>query len=269
MNKENVSSREYKIMLNASLFLGDQDLLLRSTILFWRDFKRLIKNAVFDTDGDLDSIEPIRKVGFYDTTSRSLNKNKYIFRLREHSDNHKQITLKYRHPDRFISQDRNMNSYKAELDEKKFEEDIKLPFKSLYSFSNTIDIQDDQKFHNIKNIEYLFPKVEKNIFENDDELILIGNFVARELVIKGADFQISEDPKMEAKCAIIVWYDEKGNHEEPVVAEFSFRYKDKKENFNVEMAQRSYETYMILQEKMIAWIDPEQITKTAYVFYKI
>ncbi len=52
--KQNVVSREYKVMLKKERFAGSQVDLLKCTGDFWNAFKALIQDIVFDTDGNLN-----------------------------------------------------------------------------------------------------------------------------------------------------------------------------------------------------------------------
>ena len=113
--KQKVVSREYKIMLKKERFFGPDDTLLKQAADFWRAFKTSIEDIVLDTDGNLDKVEKRRVVRFYDCTDRRLRKNNYVFRERiDLVKGKREVTLKYRHPDRYISEARDMSAYDAE-----------------------------------------------------------------------------------------------------------------------------------------------------------
>ena len=71
--KQNVISREYKVMLQKERFIGSQDNLIQQAE-FWNDFKGLIQDIVIDTHGSLDQVKEEREIRFYDTTDHRIRK---------------------------------------------------------------------------------------------------------------------------------------------------------------------------------------------------
>ncbi len=269
--KQIVSSREYKVMLKAERFTGSESDLLGSAEDFWSAFKSAIADSVLDTDGSLDEIEKRRTVRFYDTQDHHrLRKNDYVFRERCDCDtNERQVTLKFRHPDRYIAQDRNMAAADEDIGKTKFEEDIKHPFLKLFSFSTKQPIPKDKNLNRMDDPFGLFPGLKDRLIpavDEDEPIDVVGGFTARELVVTGADFQIGEDPKVEAECGLIAWYDDGGDHAVPLLVEFSFKYKDKKEAYDGKVAQRAYDVFQSLVKRLPEWTKPKGQTKTAYVY---
>jgi hypothetical protein len=101
-------------------------------------------------------------------------------------------------------------------------------------------------------------------YEKDEKIRQVADFTARELVIIGAGFTLSHSPKLDTECALIVWYNKKGNHEKPELVEFSFRYGNEEEKYTQEMAQRALNVFKKLQS--LTWVDSDSKTKTAYVY---
>jgi hypothetical protein len=269
MGKERVISREYKVMLRAPRFAGDEAALLRCAGEFWRDFEQAIGSVALDTDGDLDTVTDRRTIRFYDTADRRLNRQSYIFRERvslETGD--REATLKFRHVDRYVAQDRRMEARQADAGRAKFEEDIKPPFVTLYSFSTTQPISGDRNLNKLEDVAQLFADVADSLdeFDEDAELQVVNGFTARELVVKGGRFRLDARPERDAECALIIWYDHDGDARAPVVAEYSFKYGDDEEEYTRKMAQRAHAVFDALQERLAAWLDPESMTKTAYVY---
>lgn len=166
--KQNVTSREYKVMLKKERFVGMHVDLLKSAGDFQKDYKAVIRNIVFDTDGSLDKIKKQRTIRYYDSTDQRLRKNNYVFRERiDLSTEKREVTLKFRHPDRYISQNRNMAATDVENGKTKFEEDIKLPFLKLYSFSTKQPIADCKSQNMMKDPGELFPDLKKRIQATD------------------------------------------------------------------------------------------------------
>jgi hypothetical protein len=265
--KQKVISREYKVMLKKERFIGSHADQLKHAENFWNAFKDLIQDIVFDTDGSLDKVDHRRTIRFFDSADFHLRENIYVFRERVDSEAGKrEVTLKFRHPDRYVSQDRNMDGNDVENGKTKFEEDIKQPFIGLYSFSTTQPISIDKFLNKLEDLGELYPDLKKRLkpFQSDEPVKVVGDFTAWEVVIVGADFQIGKNPKVEAECALIVWYDEVDVTDKPVVVEFSFRYKNDQESFDGESAHTAYNVFGRLKD--MEWVDAEGPTKTAYVF---
>ena len=70
-----VVSREYKAMLKASRFAGDESRLLETAGRFWRAASAAFAGVVVDVEGDLSKIRARRLIRFYDTPKRELNAN--------------------------------------------------------------------------------------------------------------------------------------------------------------------------------------------------
>jgi hypothetical protein len=273
MTKKIIGSREYKIMLKAEKFIGNEQTLLAVASNFWNGFQQAIHELVIDTDGSLDKITKRRMICFYDTDACRLRNNDYVLRERVDIESAKrEVTLKFRHPDRYIAQDRDMDARDVKEGKTKFEEDIKPtfnykpPFLTLYSFSTKQKISASKKLNKMKDAVKLFPGLQKKLanYDEDEAIKIVGPFTARELVITGADFQISNTPKLEAECALVVWYNNEGDHTLPKLVEFSYKYKDKDENYTGEMAQRALAVFERLQRLESA--NPNSMPKTAFVY---
>jgi hypothetical protein len=264
--EEKVVAREYKVMLRAEQFAGNESQVLNAANAFWDAFTQAINPLDLKTDGSLKKIKDRRIIDFYDTdTLHLLYGNDYIFRVRrDTSTDEREVTLKFRHPDRYIAQDRNMNARDVSQGKTKFEEDIKSPFTVLYSFSTTQTIAATKQLNTLNDVIQLYPDLaDKLTSYTGEEPIHIVKHSVREIVIKGGEFQIRKEPKVNAECALIAWYDD--NAEKPVVVEFSFRYSDKNGAYTRKMAQRAYEVFEVLQ-KLTSWLDSKPKTKTAYIY---
>lgn len=267
--KQNVASREYKVMLKKERFVGSQTDLLEKAGLFWNAFKDSIQDIVIETHGTLDKVEKQRTVRFYDSSDCHLRENSYVFRERvDLGTGEREVTLKFRHQDRYISQDRDMAAADIKNGKTKFEEDIKHPFLKLYSFSTKQPISDSRSLNKLKDPVDLYPDLKKKLksYQKNKSIGIVGDFTANELVITGADFQIEKSPKVKAECALIAWYDEDGKKDEPVVVEFSYKYENEKEEFDSESAQVAYDVFCTLEKVLTEWIHSGGPTKTKYVY---
>jgi hypothetical protein len=266
--QQKVVSREYKIMLRRKLFPGSEMALLGHAHALWRDVVAKVGPVALGAAGDLSRIKTRRLITFHDTPKHRLNDARYIFRERRAEiGTNREVTLKFRHPDRFLTQARKMQA-NAPVAKTKFEEDIKAPFVSLYSFSTTVAIDAAAAFTTLRDVSRLFPDLDERIddADSDEPLRAVNNFTAREVVIDGASMQIGKTPTMAAEWALIVWYDTQGEGEKPVAVELSYRYGDKNEEYGGGVTRRASDVFDGLQSRLKQWVDPKPMTKTAFVF---
>ena len=270
MKPQPVVSREYKAMLRRNLFRGGEKALLKAAGGTWRDFSTSIAGVALGTKGNLSKIKSPRLITFFDTPKHDLNTRHYIFReRRDTGTGEREVTLKFRHPDRNVAQDRDMKARAGgERSRTKFEEDIKGPFSSLYSFSTTVTIGDDRTFDTLKDVARLFPDLRDRLgkLDGDRPLVAVNGFTAREVVIAGGKLDVGKISKGDAESALIVWYDHKRGAERPVAVEFSYRYGDDDGRYEGSTARRAFEVFDVLQKRLETWVNPRSRTKTAFVY---
>jgi hypothetical protein len=272
MNREKVISREYKLVLKTENFKGQESDLINNAKIFWTNLTKIISPVIKNTAGNLETINSKREISFFDTENFTLHDKDYIFRERKSlSDNKKEITLKFRHPDRYVSQDRDMQSQKTGKAETKFEEDIKAPFLKLYSFSSSRPITGKQQFKKIKHIVKLYPGLAHQLNKKSGEefLSMVNNLAIQEIVITGGELIVSNDPLVNAECALIIWYGPEAFEADPLIVEFSFRYRNQKEKYSRETAQKAHDLFLLIQQGMKPWIDSNNATKTGFVYGSI
>ncbi len=263
-----INSREYKMMLRASKFNGPPEKLSEAATALWQDLASVILPNAVAVSGIEDISRRRRQVRFFDTDDHWLRQNDYVVRERTDLDSEeRQLTLKFRHPDRFYSQDRSMEPAEEFSHDLKFEEDIKPTFQSLYSYSSCILLKEKISIENLEQIGKFYPGLEKAVdeFPKEARLNQVGGFTAFETVIKGTSFQIRKDPELLAVCSLTLWYADEAD-EKPLVAEFSFKYEDDKENYSGKATNRAYKSYLAMQDQLKSWIDSKSMTKTAYVY---
>src|SRR5258707_9353440 len=244
-----VVSREYKAMLRAGRFGGDEKKLLELANAVWRESSSSVEDVVIATDGELGLVKPPREITFFDTANQDLNAGSYVLReRREIESREREVTLKFRHPDRYVAQDRNMDARDSEEARSKFEEDIKVPFLCLYSFSTTVPIGKHRSLDELSDAARLFPDIAGKVdgFQGDDALAAVNGFTARELVLSGASLRLGKGPSKDAECALIVWYDAARQPDTPVAVEFSYRYGNKNEGYGGTLAGRAFHTFQRL-----------------------
>ena len=268
MKKQKIKSREYKIMLLPGRFTGNEVELINKAGAFWQDFSERIMPVSMRSEGSFHRIKN-RTIQFYDTQALLLRKSHFVCRARkELSTGDREVTLKFRHPDRYIAQDRDLSATKKKAGKQKFEEDIKPPYVKLYSHSTKQQIKSNVNLHTLGDISRLYPHFKEQVkpFNKQERVILVGNFTAREKLITGAEFLIRNHPKRYAECALILWYNNEVREEGPLLAEFSFKYEDGKENYTRKMTLRAYEIFLRLQNNLADWISPQSVTKTSYLY---
>lgn len=118
----------------------------------------------------------------------------------------------------------------------------------------------------MQDVAQLYPSLPDALtYYTEEEIKMVGVSV-RELVVGRANFQIRKTPQIDSESALIVWYNNNGDEEKPVAVEFSFRYRNENEEYTKNMAQRGYNVFQTLQEKLTFWVAPESGTKTAYIY---
>lgn len=268
MKRRKIVSREYKVMLQAPKFAGSRKQLVVTARRLWEDFSGAIGPVVVAAGGTLETIEKERLIVFLDSDAQHLRAGGYIFRVRRPLEGEQpEVTLKFRHPDRYVAESRQMKSRRIHT-QAKFEEDIKAPFVSLYSFSTSGKIGKKPVPSRLDDVSRLFPDLSKRLGEVDGRhrLSQVNGFTARELVITGATMTIGTKPKVECECALIVWYDQNASAAEPVAVELSYRYGDKKARYDGKAAKRAFDIFEMLQRELTDWVDPNPRTKTAFVY---
>ena len=271
MKRQDVQSREYKIMLRSSRFMGGAAQLAHRASDFFGDLTNALAPLPVATGGRFEDNGKRRQITFWDTARQHLNEAGYICRQRENLDaGDREVTLKFRHSDRHVSQDRDMSAARVERAKTKFEEDIKKPFVSLYSFSTTVPAVGKRPFRRLGDVARLFPGLEADMRrrDRDEEVVLVNDFTARELVLQGAKIKLSKKPKVHADCALIVWYRGEREASQPVAVEFSFRYGDDDEQYSGELAAQAFASFAAMQRDLKQWLSSTSLTKTALVYGK-
>lgn len=255
-------------MLLANRFRGSSKALLTAAGNFWRDFSTAIGPLVLDTSGGLRTIDKQRLIMLLDTDAQHLRRGGYICRVRRALDGERpEITLKFRHPDRYVAEGRQMKG--RIRGDAKFEEDVKAPFVSLYSFSATGRLRKNTPVPaTLADLAYLFPDLSKRLDTVDSRLTLteVNGFTARELVVTGGSVKIGAKSKASVECALIVWYDQHGSSAEPAAVEFSYRYGNPAGRYGGKVARRAFDIFATVQRELTTWLDPNPRTKTAFVY---
>ena len=269
MRRQNVTSREYKVKLRPDRFSGDGRGAVKSAREFWREFGRSSGRHSLSTAGEFTLTKRRRFIRFYDTERQNLHDAAYVLRRRWSAESdidagdQAELTLKFRHPDRYIAEPRSFDTTAggAEL---KFEEDIKGPFVSFYSCSTTVKTKEIPD--HIRDVSDLFPAIKERLTAVGarERVVPVRELTIVETVLDGASIQLGAHTNGE--CALILWHEPSRDALSAVAAEFSYRYGDKHEDYQGERTERAYEVFRSLQMELPAWVDPALPTKTAFVY---
>ncbi len=252
-------SREYKLMLDPTLFSGNAT---AAVIAYWADLEDLIESPPFDrsTDGNLDSVSKSRTVRFFDTPgSCVLNHDGYIFRERVEGTD-REVTLKFRSADRFISHYKDMSGSNSGA-QTKFEEDISAPFTSKYSHSTTQPISSSKNLNYMDDPVGLYPGLEDQDYNLNEPIAVVGGLSVYEQVYADAYVDLGA---LDAEFSLTLWYPYQGAST-PLVAEISFKYEDASADYSENVVNRAQVLYTAMQG-MSPWVAPSALTKTAFIY---
>jgi hypothetical protein len=267
MARLDVRSREYKVMLLPEPFAGDERKLREAALRFWNDVKGVLEPLDIPTEGTFDEVKARRRIRFLDSVEHALNGQRYIFRERvDVESEEREVTLKFRHPDRYVASDRDMAAGQEGRAETKFEEDVKPPFVSVFSYSTTVEVDGDADVSRLDDVLRMFPGLERELRDPEDfELADVGS-AARELVLVGAGVLLGKRDA-EAECAMVFWHDDDiGDESVPKCVEFSFKYGDDEEDYRGSVARDAHDVLHALSDQLPQWVHPNPVTKTALVY---
>ena len=128
-----LTSREFKIMLDTNRFMDRK----KGT----KEISTIIESLIEKKGGKFngDSEEKERRTWYLDTNTYELYyNNNFLLRIRKEKKSEEyDVTLKCRHPDRYVSASHDLSSSVKGI-EIKFEEDIVTPFISKFSLSASL-----------------------------------------------------------------------------------------------------------------------------------
>ncbi len=254
-------------MLLPEPFAGDESQLRQAAERFWGEVTAVLEPLGIPTEGAFKEVKAHRRIRFLDTAEQTFNGERYIVRERvDVASGDREVTLKYRHPDRYAASDRDMEAKSERSAETKFEEDVKPPFTSVFSYSTSVEVDTDLDITNVRQVVEVFPGLAKELPRVDEgELAVVRTFCARELVLVGASVSLGKRDS-EAECALVVWHDEDKVETPPVCVEFSFKYGNDEEDYRGSVTRDAHEVLQALSSKLPDWVHPEPKTKTAFVY---
>ncbi|WBA07794.1 hypothetical protein [Salinivibrio kushneri] len=258
-----VTSREYKVMLDANQFTYQNEAFSIERLLAMAETQ--IESAISRDVSGHAYLAKQRSVRFFDIQGTcQLRKSGYSFR--ERIDNGlSNVTLKFRSWDRYIASFEDVLSSTSGA-ETKLESDIGStatdPFKVVYSHSTKTP--NSRKINKIRDINHHFPGFENHYGLPDEEVLsLVSNLVIHEHVYRGMEIDLGQH---DAEISVTLWYQEEPlDFQSPLVAELSFRYKDGSAGYTRKVVNRAIKAFDVLKS-LSPWVSPGSQTKTAFVY---
>ena len=263
MANPNVTSREYKVMLDPTQFAYNTEFSNVSSFLSAAD--TAITAAISRTVSGSPYLSKDRTVKFYDTAgSCQLKAIGYSFRERIDNGN-SEVTLKFRSPDRYISDFEDLSATSGSA-ETKLESDVGYsstsPFRVVYGHSTKAP--NTRTINEMRDINTQFPGFDNDYgFSNSTALDLVGNLTVYEHVYKGVIIDLGQ---YDAEISVTVWYDSNpSGTQAPVAVEASFRYADSAANYTKKVVNRAEQSFYALQG-LSSWVSLNAQTKTQFVY---
>lgn len=212
-----ITSREFKIMLKARKFENRDKVIKKKVIPAINCQLQKVGGYIKE-----DIEEKECRVWYLDTKQHELNNNyNFFLRVREERNRY-DITLKCRHPDRYISASYDLEhpSDHSGLEFKgfKFEEDITTPFHSKFSSQAKFEDRKNPELRIFQDILSIYPKLDLNI-SPDENLKKVNKFVANEISYKLGDIVFSNGNTVVFEMSM--WYIS-DKSKSPVIVELDF-----------------------------------------------
>lgn len=202
-----------------------------------------IRSQIQKQGGDIKEDVKVEecKVWYLDTKRHELNRNHNFFlRIRE-IRNRYDITLKCRHPDRYISASYDLSHPADDCRLKfkgfKFEEDITTPFHSKFSSQAKFEDHKTPKLNAIQDIIDIYPDLTSLRIPSRENLKKVNKFVANEISYKLGNIVFSDGNKVVSEMSM--WY-LPDKDKSPAIVELDF---DCNAQENPESNQTSLEEY--------------------------
>lgn len=255
-----VKSREYKVMLHPGPFAEPE----AACENFWNELQDLADSLGIEPNGTF-GLDKDRRVFFLDTVDFTMRRNSVVMRLRQ-TDSKFEYTAKVRSPDRYIA-GRNLQAA-AEAKKPKFEEDIAAPFRGRFSHSAKIKTPLSKPLpETLESATELYGVF--GTLQHDElpcppntRLLRVNGSTFRERVYTGAEFVVAGK---KTELAVILWSSR--HQDRPVLAEFSFRYEDENEKYELNLAALAKRLFDKVQD--LDWCNPNGATKTQYVYGEV
>jgi hypothetical protein len=256
------TAREYKVMLDQRPFLD----LKAATAQFVEELRGAAEAVGLQLKGKW-KVRDERTIVFLDTPGHAFYRAGFILRQRlPRGKGPVELTLKSMSPDRNISAAMDVRASRGRNPDTKFEEDIGAPFRSRFAHSTTVEVQEplDQANPSLSDAVAIFRALARvpsdgDALHPDVPLSVVNDVRAMESVLTGAKALLKG--RELATLAVILW---RGRRGEPLVAEFSFRRKEKEKDIRPETARILYDLFERVQH--LKQYSPNGVTKTQFVY---
>ena len=221
---KSLDSREFKLILKPKIFQDLNEGIKKVQKIIDKEVEML--NGKFIPDSDLK--QKFRRTYYLDTPNFRLKSKNFFLRVREDKESNKyDITLKCRHPDRYISASYDLSS-SMKKSTIKFEEDIIAPHVSKFSISVNFEENQEPEINNLEKLKTIFPGLHTQDL-GDGILEKVNKFEAKEISVKLGKISYNnnkdgEDDDDEIKTFLNLWYSPKNNKGKPVIVEFTYDY---------------------------------------------
>ena len=287
MAYEELQSREYKVMLEATLF-GPPGELAGRAAEFWSAVRKqpvgsdkgqkLADELDLSNSSDwTDETPGGRPVEFIDTVDGQLYSRDYVLRRRG-TGSDTRVTMKKRSPDRVIASHNHISWRRADKNrpnkgdrvKTKFEEDIKVTddgrLRSL--FSHSVDVEgrglDGLDITSVGDADELFPGFKEGVgLSKKTELGRILNPISEHVLEFDGQLRFLGGKDTRPAAALVAWYAD--GSVVPCVVEFSFKHKGIEADFDSDVAARCA-VMMKTLARMDPWRPQTKITKTRWVY---
>jgi hypothetical protein len=215
------------------------------------------------------------RVWYLDTKRHELNRNHNFFlRIREERNRY-DITLKCRHPDRYISASYDLSdpAHHSRLKFKgfKFEEDITTPFHSKFSSQAKFEDNKNPELKTFQDILSIYPDLMSLSIQPGENLKKVNKFVAEEISYKLGDIVFEDGNKVLSEMSM--WY-LSDKDKSPVIVELDFDCNAKEitesnqislEEFPLSLVKNVNNLYSSLQRESIVDLAISK-TKTEFAY---
>lgn len=260
MNRS-LDSREFKLILKPKIFQDLNEGIKKVQKIIDKEVEML--NGKFKPDSDLK--QKFRRTYYLDTPNFRLQSKNFFLRVREDKESNKyDITLKCRHPDRYISASYDLSS-SMKKSTIKFEEDIIAPHVSKFSISVNFEEYQEPEINNLEKLKTIFPGLHTQDL-GDGILEKVNKFEAKEISVKLGKISYNNNNKDgedddEIKTFLNLWYSPK-NKGKPVIVEFTYDYAAIKKKEEGKEQNKGKKKEKILIEEF-----PFSLVRNTYQFY--
>ena len=211
--------------------------------------------------------QKFRRTYYLDTPNLRLKSNNFFLRVREDKESNKyDITLKCRHPDRYISASYDLTS-SMKKSTIKFEEDIIAPHVIKFSISVNFEENQEPEINNLEKLKTIFPGLHTQDL-GDGILEKVNKFEAKEISVKLGKISYNnnkdgedDDYDNEINTFLNLWYSPK-NKGKPVIVEFTYNYAAIKKKEEGKEQNKGKKKEKILIEEF-----PFSLVRNTYQFY--